>query len=172
MLAGASTEMAERGVVGLREILKKGSLTNILESVFGSRLGSETEDQLGHMVKEGYDLISKFNWEDYFPLRFLDFYGVKRKCHRLATEVNAVVGQIVKVRQQTVGEVSCGNDFLSALLSLPKGDQLSDSDMVAVLWVRINLSLLTIYLSSFGTWKLKYTYMYVLTIIFVPIRAA
>lgn len=137
MLASTSTEMMERGVVGLGEILKKGSLTNILESVFGSRLGLETEEELGYLVKEGYKLISKFNWEDYFPLRFLDFYGVKRKCHSLSAKVNSVVGQIVKDRK-TDGEFSSsGDDFLSALLCLRKEDQLNDSDMIAVLWVRI-----------------------------------
>ncbi|KAF3431051.1 hypothetical protein FNV43_RR25781 [Rhamnella rubrinervis] len=137
MLASASREMMERGVVGLREILKKGSLTNILESVFGSRLGLETEEELGYLVKEGYELISKFNWEDYFPLRFLDFYGVKRKCHSLAAKVNSVVGQIVKDGKTDGGFSSTGNDFLSALLCLPKEDQLNDSDMTAVLWEMI-----------------------------------
>ena len=87
------------------------------------------------MVREGYDLIAKYNWEDYFPLRFLDFSGVKRRCHRLAGQVNSVVGKMIKERKRA-GEFSSGNDLLSSLLSLPMEDQLSDSDMVAVLWVR------------------------------------
>lgn len=137
MFVGAWKEMEERGFVELRGIFQRGSLSNILESVFGSCLNLEREE-LGGMVREGYDLISKFNWEDYLPLRFLDFYGVKRRCHRLAGKVRNVVGQMVKERKSSTGDQSFsgGNDFLSALLSLPMEDQLSDSDMVAVLWVR------------------------------------
>ncbi|PON82854.1 Cytochrome P450, E-class, group I [Trema orientale] len=147
MLARVGVEIGERGFVGLRGILQKGSLANVQESVFGARLGLEKEagQRLGEMVNEGYELISKFNLEDYFPLRFLDFFGVKRKCHRLAAKVNSVVGQIVKERKRSIGSGECYNnfmsgddheinDFLSALLALPKEDQLSDSDMVAILW--------------------------------------
>uniref|UniRef100_A0A803PHV8 Cytochrome P450 n=1 Tax=Cannabis sativa TaxID=3483 RepID=A0A803PHV8_CANSA len=146
MLARVGQEMDERGVVvGLRGILQKGSLTNVLESVFGSRLGLENQagQRLGDMVNEGYELISKFNLEDYFPLKFLDFFGVKRKCNILAAKVNDVVSQIVKERKISFGTIitteseTDDNDFLSALLALPKEDQLSDSDMVAILWEMI-----------------------------------
>lgn len=142
MLGGVWKEMEERGVVELRGIFQRGSLSNILESVFGSSCGLNLErEELGRMVREGYELIAKFNWEDYLPLRFLDFYGVKRRCHRLAGKVHNVVGQMVKERKRG-GELSDGNDFLTALLSLPMEDQLSDSDMVAVLWVStLSLSL-------------------------------
>ncbi|RVW24485.1 Cytochrome P450 78A5 [Vitis vinifera] len=100
-------------------------------------LGSVEGEGLGFMVIEGYELIAKFNWEDYFPLGFIDFYGVKRRCSKLAAKVNGVVGKMIEERKR-VGELSGGgNDFLSVLLSLPKEDQLSDSDMVAVLWEMI-----------------------------------
>lgn len=135
MLVGVWKEMEERGVVELRGIFQKSSLSNILESVFGSSLNLEREE-LGGMVREGYELISTFNWEDYLPLRFLDFHGVKRRCHRLAGKVQSVVGQIVKERK-SAGDFSTRNDFLSALLSLPKEEQLNDADMVAILWEMI-----------------------------------
>ena len=140
MLGGVWNLMEERGIVELRGVFQKGSLSNILESVFGNCVDLEREE-LGNMVREGYDLIANYNWEDYFPFKFLDFYGMKRRCHRLAGEVNSVVGKMIKERKK-VGELGSGNDFLSALLSLPKEDQLGDSDMVAVLWVRtLSLSL-------------------------------
>ena len=132
MVAGVGKEMRERGFVKLRGVLQKGSMSNIMESVFGRGLGSEEGEELGFMVKEGYELIAKFNWEDYFPLGFMDFYGVKRRCSKLAAKVNGVVGKMIQERKR-LGEG--GNDFLSVLLSLPKEDQLNDSDMVAVLWV-------------------------------------
>ncbi|KDP26798.1 hypothetical protein JCGZ_17956 [Jatropha curcas] len=134
MIAEVRKEMDERGTVVLREILQKGSLSNVLESVFGRNcVCLEKEELLSCMVKEGYELITKFNLEDYFPLRFLDFYGVKRRCYKLAGQVNSVVGEIVRERKRD-GSFNSGSDFLSALLSLPEQEQLSESDMVPVLW--------------------------------------
>lgn len=130
-------KMEEKGVVEVRGILQEGSLRNIMEGVFGNCTSSKREE-LGHMVKEGYELIVQFNWEDYFPFKFMDFGGVKRNCHKLAVRVNRVVGQIVEERKRSEkfnGED--GNDFLGALLSLPKEERLSDSDTVAILWVRL-----------------------------------
>ncbi|OMO60489.1 Cytochrome P450 [Corchorus capsularis] len=111
MAAEVRRAMEEKGVVELRKILQKGSLSNIIESVFGCSL--EKEEELGLMVKEG--------------------------CHKLSSKVRGIVGQIVQERKRSVAEVNNngGNDFLSALLALPKEDQLSDSDMVAVLWEMI-----------------------------------
>lgn len=136
MAVRVSEEMKERKAVGVKGILQEASLNNIIESVFGLGLEKELTLTLHEMVNEGYDLISRFNLEDYFPLRFLDFYGVKRQCHKLAAKVKIVVDQIVKERKRA-GDFSGGNDFLSALLVLPAEDQLSDSDLVAVLWEMI-----------------------------------
>ncbi|XP_050204775.1 cytochrome P450 78A5-like [Mercurialis annua] len=133
-------EMVEQvknsNIVFLREILQKGSLSNVLESVFGNNLRKGDEEELSLMVKEGYELISKFNLEDYFGFKFLDFYGVKRKCFKLACKVNGLVGEIVRERKGN-GEFSDGNDFLSALLSLSQHEQLAEADMVSVLWEMI-----------------------------------
>ncbi|CAO2828992.1 unnamed protein product [Amaranthus hypochondriacus] len=128
-------EMKGKGFVELRGILQEVSLSNMLESVFGSNLGSEGEE-LGLMVREGYELISKFNLEDYFPLGLLDFNGVKRRCHKLACRVNELLGNIIELGKYDV-DLKKKNDFLSVLLSLPVEEQLSHSDMVAVLWETI-----------------------------------
>lgn len=147
-------------MVGLRGMLQEGSLTNILESVFGS--SSSCFGELGQMVKEGYELISTFNLEDYFPLGFLDFHGVKRRCHKLAAKVNTVVGQIVEERKTREShENNSNNDFLSALLSLPKEDQLSDSDMVAILWVRTIFSSLLSYKNKIITREKGYHLVFI-----------
>lgn len=131
-------EMEHKGVVEVRGILHEGSLNNMLQSVFGVNnfLSSEIKEVLGDMIKEGYDLIAKFNWEDYFPFMFLDFHGVKRRCHKLVTNVNRVVGQIVDARKKS-GEFVGQNDFLSALLSMPEEERLNESDVVTILWVSI-----------------------------------
>lgn len=133
MLENVLKEMEGRGVVELRGILQGVSLKNMLESVFGSNLGSQGEE-LGLMVREGYELISEFNLEDYFHLGILDFNGVKRRCHKLALRVTELLDQIIKVRQND-GNSKKKDDFLSVLLSLPSEEQLSQPDMVAVLWV-------------------------------------
>ncbi|XAR64397.1 Flavonoid 3'-monooxygenase [Bertholletia excelsa] len=136
MAAAVWREGEEKGAVEVRKILQKGSLRNILESVFGSGLGQEGEE-LGLMVNEGYDLIAEFNLGDYFPLLgFLDLYGVKRRCYKLALKVKTVVGKLVEERK-TEGGFNGRNDFLSVVLSLPKEDHLSEADMVAVLWEMI-----------------------------------
>lgn len=138
MIEQVYREMNERGFVELRGILQKGSLDNVLESVFGinSDLGFGNKgDELGVMVREGYEVMGEFNWADYYPLGFLDFFGVKRRCHKLAGKVSDLVSQIIKERRKD-GDFKTRNDFLSVLLSLPEEDLLSDADMVAVLWVR------------------------------------
>ncbi|MED6153266.1 hypothetical protein PIB30_100236 [Stylosanthes scabra] len=127
--------MEEKGFVEIRSVFQEGSLSNILESVFGSSSSSE----LGDMVKEGYELIGMFNLEDYFPLlKLLDFHGVKRRCHKLASKVKSVVGNIVDQRKKCPQHLlPNNNDFLTTLLLLPKEESLAHSDMVAILWEMI-----------------------------------
>ncbi|OVA09529.1 Cytochrome P450 [Macleaya cordata] len=136
MIKGVFREMREKGIVEMRGILGKGALCNVVESVFGRSLMSLEGEELRVMVEEGYELIGKFNWVDYFNFGFLDFHGVKRRCHKLAERVKGLVGQIIEERRGD-GDYSERSDFLSVLLSLPEEDQLSDSDMVAILWSRI-----------------------------------
>ncbi|CAN1152404.1 Cytochrome P450 78A5 [Linum perenne] len=139
MIDRVRNEMTVTNQVVLREVLQKGSLDNVLESVFGGGL-EDVREELGLMVKEGFELIAKFNFEDYFPMvRFLDIYGVKRRCFKLASKVNEVVGRVVAKRKKVMG---CGStirgrrnvDFLSALLCLPEQERLQESDMVPILW--------------------------------------
>ncbi|XP_076960218.1 cytochrome P450 78A4-like [Bidens hawaiensis] len=138
MMEKVSKEMSVRGVVELKGILQKGSLRNVIESVFGGGLGLEMEEELGFMVKEGYELISEFHWGGYFPIRDLDFTGLKRRCHKLTLKVKRLVGQVIEERRRGGEGINNGqNDFLSVLLSLPKEDQLTHADMVAVLWEMI-----------------------------------
>ncbi|XP_052184728.1 cytochrome P450 78A5-like [Diospyros lotus] len=138
MAAGVRKEMEERGFVKIRGILQKGSLSNVVETVFGSGLGSRGEE-LGLMVEEGYDLITKFYLADHFAgLGFLDFYGVKRRCHKLALKVGVLIAQIIsEKKKEEDNKLSGNNDFLSTLLTLPKEDRFCDSDMAAVLWEMI-----------------------------------
>lgn len=138
MIGEVMREMEVKGEVEFSRIVKKGSLNNILETVFGSTslLGGGEGEELGLMVKEGYELISEFNWTDHLPLGFLlDFGGVKKRCHKLAGRVSCLIGRIIKERKRDAADViSMKNDFLSVWLSLPVEDRISDADLVAVLW--------------------------------------
>ncbi|KAH7856979.1 hypothetical protein Vadar_007586 [Vaccinium darrowii] len=136
MVVRVCKQMADAKVVAVRELLQKGSLSHMVESVFGGSLGNSQGEELGLMVKEGYDLIAKFNLGDYFGVGFLDFYGVKRRCHKLAMRVNDLVSQVIEERKREGGFIG-RNDFLSFLLALPEEDQLSKTDMLSVLWEMI-----------------------------------
>ncbi|XP_072981776.1 cytochrome P450 78A5-like [Typha angustifolia] len=137
MVSRVQIEMEKEGRVVLRGVLQKGSLESVLGSVFGNSLEEVDKQDLVEMVKEGYELIGKFNLEDYFPLGgLLDFYGVERRCKNLASRVKALVCKIIQERRR-VGDYTMQDDFLSLMLSLPKEESLCDSDIIAVLWEMI-----------------------------------
>jgi hypothetical protein len=77
----------------------------------------------------------------------LDFQGVRKRARGLVSEVEAFVGKIIEEHRvkRVKGESfdkDCTGDFVDVLLDLEKDQKLSDSDMVAVLWVRIKFPFL------------------------------
>ncbi|GMI76450.1 cytochrome p450 78a9 [Hibiscus trionum] len=128
---------AGTGELSVRDILKKASLNNMMCSVFGSKyqLGSpnsETEE-LSRLIDEGYDLLGKLNWSDHLPwLAGLDLQKIRLRCTRLVPKVNKFVNRIIQ--QHKLKTERRIDDFVDVLLSLSGPDQLSDNDMVAVLW--------------------------------------
>lgn len=163
MIGKVRKEMEIKGEVDFRRVIRMGSLGNVLETVFGNSNNNKNMllgEELGFMVKEGYELISEFNWNDYLPfLGYLlfDFGGVKKRCYKLAGKVNCVIGEIIKERKKD-GDFSTKNDFLSVWLSLPQEDQISDADLVAVLWV-CTFSLYSLSLST--SVFIIYIYIYI-----------
>ncbi|TVU17685.1 hypothetical protein EJB05_33735, partial [Eragrostis curvula] len=133
------------GEVVLRRVLHAASLNHIMATVFGKRYDDfESEDAraLEEMVTEGYDLLGSFNWADHLPLiKYLDLQGVRRRCNRLVQKVEAFVGNIIQEHRErrasgVVADEFTG-DFVDVLLDLEGDEKLSDSDMIAVLWVSI-----------------------------------
>lgn len=132
-------------VVEVREVLHFASLNNVMMSTFGRmyEFCGESGRELEGMVREGYDLLGSFNWSDHFPVvGLLDLQGVKRRCRKLVGRVNVFVGEIIQehrlkrlLHQNDNKDASEGGDFVDVLLDLEKDNMLSDSDMVAVLWV-------------------------------------
>ncbi|KAG6489868.1 hypothetical protein ZIOFF_051149 [Zingiber officinale] len=149
MVADIHVRMKKHGGVEMRQVLHFGSLNNVMMSVFGKSYDDFGEGggfELESLVKEGYALLSVFNWSDYFPfLRWLDLQGVRRRCRSLVKRVDAFVGQLIEQHRnnRTNGKaMDDAGDFVDVLLGLEAEEKLSEADMVAVLWVSSSLDLI------------------------------
>jgi len=133
---------SQNGAFQVREILKTASLSNMMGSAFGRRYNLEKEpnkeiQELKEVVDEGYDLLGNLNLSDHFSLLSdFDFQKVRSRCSQLVPKVNRFVGGIIEDHRSNPPHVN--RDFVDVLLSLPH-PKLSDSDMIAVLWVMFNL---------------------------------
>lgn len=125
----------------VRELLKRASLNNMMCSVFGCKYSLHSSnaevDKLQRLVDEGYELLGLLNWSDHLPwLADFDLQKIRHRCCNLVPEVNQFVSRIIaQHRAQQHGEFN--RDFVDVLLSLQGPERLSDSDMIAVLWVSI-----------------------------------
>ena len=141
MIQDVMASMETNGVVGMKKVLHFGSLNNVMISVFGKRFdfGNAEGMELERLVTEGYELLGAFNWSDHFPLlRWVDPQDIRKRCRRLVARVNVFVGSIIEEhrRRRSGGDLTNEvGDFVDVLLDLEKEERLSDSDMVAVLWV-------------------------------------
>ena len=151
MVGEIKNAMASYGEVHIKRILHFGSLNNVMSSVFGKTYdfndGSIVNSKLEHLVSEGYELLGIFNWSDHFPgMRWLDLQGVRRRCRSLVGKVNVFVGNIIEehkskrsLRDNKEEKGTNDDDFVDVLLGMQGNIKLSDSDMIAVLWVRTSV---------------------------------
>uniref|UniRef100_M8CNW7 Cytochrome P450 78A4 n=1 Tax=Aegilops tauschii TaxID=37682 RepID=M8CNW7_AEGTA len=146
MLGDVASLMARHGEVAPRRFLHAASLNHVMAVVFGKRYDDFTSQEgalVEEMVNEGYDLLGTFNWADHLPfLKWLDLPGVRRRCNRLVRQVEAYVGNIIqehKARRASGSGIAdeLSGDFVDVLLGLDGEDKMSESDMIAVLWVRL-----------------------------------
>ncbi|XP_047338956.1 cytochrome P450 78A6-like [Impatiens glandulifera] len=132
--------LAGEGCIEVRHVIRRASLNNMMCSVFGRSFGRKDgclEKELGELVDEGYDLLGMVNWSDHLPwLRQFDLQGIRSRCEKIVPRVNRFVNRIIDDHR---GKLSSNDksDFVDVLLNLPDSDQLSESDMVAVLWEMI-----------------------------------
>ncbi|XP_022734360.1 cytochrome P450 78A9-like [Durio zibethinus] len=125
---------------GVREVLKRASLNNMMVSIFGRKYKLDSTnnevEELRALVDEGYDLLGTLNWSDHLPwIADFDPQKIRVRCSKLVPKVNQFVSRIIsKHRAQTNGKT---RDFVDVLLSLQGADKLSDSDMIAILWEMI-----------------------------------
>ncbi|KAG6575238.1 Cytochrome P450 78A3, partial [Cucurbita argyrosperma subsp. argyrosperma] len=125
----------------VRDTLKRASLNSMMASVFGrfyTLTDSNNEaEQLQTLVAEGYDLLGLLNWSDHLPfLADFDPQRIRFRCSQLVPQVNQLVGRIIAEHRSnsTPQQIT---DFVDVLLSLQQSDNLSDSDIIAVLWEMI-----------------------------------
>ncbi|EMS64865.1 Cytochrome P450 78A11 [Triticum urartu] len=97
-------------------------------------------EELLEMVHEGYELLGKENWCDYFPgLAAVDPQGIGARCAELMPRVNRFVHGIIREHRAKATLTASGEaprDFVDILLSLQDSEGLADADIAAVLWVR------------------------------------
>lgn len=122
----------------VREVVKRASLNNMMVSIFGRKYkldcDSNEVDELRGLVDEGYDLLGTLNWSDHLPwLAQFDPQNIRVRCSNLVPKVNSFVGRIIAQHRARTNEEA--RDFVDVLLCLQGADKLSDSDMIAVLWV-------------------------------------
>lgn len=131
--------------LAIREVVKRASLNNMMCSVFGRKyelefgasMNNEVEELKG-LVDEGYDLLGMLNWSDHLPwLADFDAQKIRFRCSNLVPRVNRFVSRIISEHRTDVeaGKDEKAPDFVDVLLSLQGPDKLTDSDMIAVLWV-------------------------------------
>ncbi|KAL7615569.1 hypothetical protein Lser_V15G00148 [Lactuca serriola] len=141
MLNDITTEQSFHGFVVLRKHLQAASLNNIMEIVFGksyNKVGDVDESmELQEMVREGFELLGAFNWSDHLPWLnyFYDPFHIKERCMALVPQVKKFIKKIIN-EHKLRGSVNLldDSDFVDVLLSLDGQDNLSEDDMVAILW--------------------------------------
>ncbi|KAG0554520.1 hypothetical protein KC19_12G097300 [Ceratodon purpureus] len=140
MLDAIERDVKATGWVQVRQHLQRASLKNIMSSVFGRRYdfasGSEEADQLGAMVKEGFELLGAFNWADHLPaLKCFDAQNIHQRCAALVPRVSASVQKIIdehRERREAHAGESYDTDSVDVSLGL-SGDE-KHEDMIAMLW--------------------------------------
>lgn len=133
-----SSTAATSSSLHIRQTLKTASLNSMMGSVFGrfyNLSDSNPEVQLlQSLVNEGYDLLGLLNWSDHLPfLADFDPQKIRFRCSRLVPQVNRFVTRIINQHRQNSSQQTM--DFVHVLLSLQQNDNLSDSDIISVLWV-------------------------------------
>ncbi|PUZ44907.1 hypothetical protein GQ55_8G173500 [Panicum hallii var. hallii] len=139
MVRRVADQMERSGEVAMRALLQSASLESMAGSVLGLEGGAVSEE-LGEIVREGYELVGTFNLGDYYyttlwgPL--MDLWAVGPACRRLAARVGGYFGKIIEERR-VAGDCQERDDLLSYMLTLPEDERLEDSDVIAVLWEMI-----------------------------------
>lgn len=143
----STDEVGTRIGLRLRSYLQRAAVNNITTTVFGRHFsfGSSCPEAeaLEGMIREGFELLGRFNCADHLPLlRHLPFLPFGSRCRNLTRRVREFVQPILDQhrRRRRHGDPSVSS-FVDVLLSLDGDQKLPDDDMISVLWVNSSLSL-------------------------------
>ncbi|ESQ39311.1 hypothetical protein EUTSA_v10001398mg [Eutrema salsugineum] len=130
-------KQSTNGLCFVRELLKTASLNNMMSSVFGEECELDKDHgELRELVEEGYDLLGTLNWTDHLPwLSEFDPQRIRSRCSTLVPKVNRFVSRVISEHRNQTSDSP--RDFVDVLLSLHGSDNLSDPDIIAVLWEMI-----------------------------------
>lgn len=154
MLDAIVAKLPRSSVQEVRPYLQHVALNNIMATVFGRRYAFSELNAVGgeayevqRMVREGFELLGAFNMADHLPPAFesIDSLHIRQRCDALVPKVFAFVqGIIDEHRNATASSRSHSeqpsrddSDFVDVLLALQGEENLSDSDMVSILWEMI-----------------------------------
>nr|CAB3491552.1 unnamed protein product [Digitaria exilis] len=139
MVARVAEHSYSGELVAMRGLLQRASLESMAGSVLGLEGGAVSEE-LGEMVREGYELVGTFNLGDHYYTTMwgslMDLWGVGPACRGLAARVRGYFGKVIEGRR-LAGHCHERDDLLSYMLGLPEDEKLEDSDVIAVLWEMI-----------------------------------
>ncbi|KAI3681898.1 hypothetical protein L6452_36704 [Arctium lappa] len=141
LLLDHQQQQKQTSSICVRDVLKRASLSNMMWSVFGRKYRLDSNDveslELRELVDEGYELLGVLNWTDHLPwLAEFDPQGIRARCSKLVPKVNRFVKRIID-EHRAHPSTQLNGDFTHVLLSLEGSDQLSEPDMIAVLWEMI-----------------------------------
>lgn len=132
----------------IRKLLKRASLCNMMSLVFGrdyvveelSCINNSEASELSKFVEEGYDLLGQLNWSDHLPwISSFDPHNIKVRCSKLVPQVYRFVTRIISEHRASALKklpTEKNNAFVDVLLK-QHPNNLSEADMVAVLWEMI-----------------------------------
>ncbi|KAK1382266.1 Cytochrome P450, family 78, subfamily A, polypeptide 6 [Heracleum sosnowskyi] len=132
----------------IRKLLKRASLCNMMSLVFGrdyvveelSCTNNSEASELSRLVEEGYDLLGQLNWSDHLPwISSFDPQNIRVRCSKLVPQVYRLVTRIISEHRASALKklpTETSRAFVDVLFAQHLNN-LSEADMVAVLWEMI-----------------------------------
>lgn len=146
---GRQTREDIGGSYELKKLLKRASLSNMMSLVFGRDYvleelscisQSDEAAEISKLVEEGYDLLGQLNWSDHLPwISSFDTQNIRVRCSKLVPHVRRFVTRIISEHRASALKklpTETNHAFVDVLLA-PHPNNLSEADMVAILWEMI-----------------------------------
>ncbi len=119
---------------------------------FGLKLSNKKNDEFKDIILKQLAIVGIFNIGDFVPfLRPFDLQGITTQSKQLRLKIDKVFDEMIQDRLKQNG-LNDSNDFIGAMLSLPKthgfGDRLGDNTIKAILNVSYHALVMYFMISS------------------------